>query len=211
MKRKTNAALCALLALVCVLCSLVSCGAEEKPEEIPALSDEEARQILTGLMPSSMELMHVFFGEGLKPVEGEEKRDGGGMQYVPVEEGQKFSSIEEMKAAAEAVYSPSYCRELFLLMFTGYEAPRETTGEDIITDYIDPRYREEEGVLQIDLQYEAFEIVTEPVPEKAVVVSGNDIRVTAELPYRVGGVEKGKMRVSLALSGGKWLLDGPTY
>ena len=204
-KRNVLALLLALLALLLASCT------EPEPEEIPALNDGQAAQILTELMPDSMELMHVFYGEGLRPVEGEEKREGGGMQYVPVEAGQKFSSIAEMKAAAEKIYSPSYCRELFVLMFDGYEAPRETTEEEIITDYIDPRYKEEDGKLMIDLQYEAFTVVTEPDPAGAKVVSGNDTRVTAELPYRIGGEEKGKMRVSLALSDGKWLLDGPTY
>ena len=62
-----------------------------------------------------------------------------------------------------------------------------------------------------DVNFSGFEIRTEPVPESARVVSGNDRSVTVCMDYRTDGETAGTMRVRLVLENGSWLLDGPVY
>lgn len=205
--RKTAVLLLAamVLGLFCV-----SCAREEAP---PALGDAEAAARLAELMPDAMRLMQVAYGEGLETVAGGDDELTVGTNYRPVSENAAYRSAAEIRADAEKLFSSAYLKNtLYVLLFDGYTPPTETAkNETVVSDHIDPRYREENGVLCADVNFKSFSIRTEPVPESAHVVSGNDRRVTVEMSYRMDGEEKGTMQVSLVLENGSWLLDGPVY
>jgi hypothetical protein len=207
-----------LIGLLIAAVMLCFVGCDTTPAQgTPALSDAEAEAILTELLPKSMELMHVFFGEGLEPVNTEAPETVRGAHYEDVKEGQAFSSIAQMKAAMKAVFTTEYQKTLNLLMFDGYVDPTDTSSGDgsdedsSVDSDIFPRYYETDGVLKIDITYNKFNIKTLPSAEGAKVLSGNDTRVVVQIPYSTEEGKTGTMRVTLALEKGKWLLDGPTY
>ena len=121
--------------------------------------------------------------------------------------------LAELVPDAMRLISSDYLKgTLYVLLFDGYTPPSETQkNETVVSDHIDPRYREENGVLLADVNFSGFEIRTEPVPESARVVSGNDRSVTVCMDYRTDGETAGTMRVRLVLENGSWLLDGPVY
>ncbi len=196
-----------LLALVLPI-TLIGC----QPKEIPGLTDEQAEAVLAPLLPRSTELMHLFFGEGLAPEQSEIKNEYDGVQYEKVASDQPYQSIAQLKSAMDGVYSTGYKNELSLLMFDGYEPPKDAENEEeIVTDVIHPRYREENGALMVDIKYDGFDVQTVPSSVGAKVISGNATRVSVEIPYASKNGGGGTMRVTLALDGDVWLLDGPTY
>lgn len=194
----------AMLFLAMLLCT-AGCHAAK---ETPGLTDEEAEQILAALLPKSGPLMHVFFGEGLAYDPPETTIEYDGVQYEPVKEGEMFSSLAQMREALAGVFTTDYASDLSILMFDGYEPPEEIPeDEEVFPDSIRPRYRETNGVLEIDIKYEGFTIRQIPIATGAKVIRGNATRVVVELAYPSGGTT----RANLALENGVWLLDGPTY
>ncbi len=197
------------LAVLFALLLLPACG---EKEELPGLTDAEAQAVLAELLPKSAPLMQLFFGEGLPYVEPEEVLEYDGAQYEPVKEGAAYTSIAQMKAAMEGVYSADYQKTLYIMMFEGYEKPKETEKDvEYLDERILPRYLEEDGVLKIDIKYEPYAITVTPQAEGARVVRGNATRVIVEVPTVDKKGQSGTMRVNLALDGGVWLLDGATY
>lgn len=209
MKTGNKHVLAAFLAVLVLLLSVIGC----EEQEIPGLTDEEAEQVLIELLPRSVEIMHLFFGEGLAYEQPEQVIEYDGVQYEPVQPGQAYSSIAQMRAALENLYASRYRNDLCILMFDGYETP-ETTGSDedeVLDETILPRYREVDGVLQIDIKYQSLSFDTVPSAAGAKVIRGNAERVVVEVYYTSESKGNGTMRVNLALDGGGWLLDGPTY
>lgn len=212
MKKKITAA---LLALVTVLTVLVSVSCKKEPE-IPGLTDEEARAVLAELLPTAREVMRAAYGEGLLPVEGAEPKTASPGEFFPVREGEAFASVEEIKQAADKVFSSSYLQgTLYVLLFEGYYRSGEETAEEdetIVTGNITPRYTEENGTLMVDVNYENHGAIAEPIPSTASVVSGNAFTVKVEISYLLNGTEAEKpMRIGLAFENGKWVLDGPVF
>ncbi len=202
----------AVLLLAAMILGLfcVSCKRQEAP---PALGDAEAAARLAELVPDAMRLMRVAYGEGLETETAADAERTVGTDYRPVSKNAAYTSAAQIRADAERLFSSDYLKgTLYVLLFDGYTPPSETQkNETVVSDHIDPRYREENGVLLADVNFSGFEIRTEPVPESARVVSGNDRSVTVCMDYRTDGETAGTMRVRLVLENGSWLLDGPVY
>ena len=200
----------ALLAAVLLVVSLGSCKQEEMP---PALTDAEAAARLQELVPDALCFMKLVYGEGLPAAEDAGQETTGGTRYLPVARDAAYRSVAQMKADAEKLFSSGYLDgTLYVVLFDGYTPPSETQkNETVVSDYIDPRYKEEDGVLYVDVNFNGFEIKTEPIPQSAAVLSGNDREVTVRMDYSIDGEVKGNMRVRLVLENGSWLLDSPVY
>ena len=212
MKERICAVLLALLTVVTILVS-VSC---QKEPEVPGLTDAEARARLGELLPTAREIMRAAYGEGLLPVEGAEPKAAGPGEFFPVREDEVFGSVNEIRQAADSVFSASYLRDtLYVLLFEGYYRSEEETGEEdetVVTGNITPRYTEENGVLMVDLNYENHGEIAELIPSTAKVVSGNASAVRIEISYLLNGVQAEKpMRIGLVFENGKWVLDGPVF
>ena len=208
---KRNRSLLALvLACLMLLTAMTGCSGET---EIPGIDDAQAEAILTPILDRSNELMQVFFGEGLPHETPETTLEYDGVQYENVLPESPYTSIAQMKAAMEVVFTSGYKADLCIMMFDGYETPKETQeeGEEVLDDTILPRYHEENGVLQIDIKYEAFQITAIPQAKGAKVLRGNATRVVVEVPYITKDGGSGTTRITLALDGEVWLIDGPTY
>lgn len=200
-----------ITALLLVLLMLLSVTGCKQESEVPALTDAQAEQILSSLLPLSNQLMQVCYGKGLDYVKPDSVLEYDGVQYEPVKEGQLYSSISAIRADMAKVFTKSYQKELAVTMFEGYEMPDQTTeeGQELLDEIILPRYREQEGVLQIDIKYKSFDLTDFPTHVGAKVVKGNATRVTVQLSYEKDGSDT--TRVTLRLENGVWLLDGPSY
>lgn len=186
----------ALTVLVCMgilLGALSGCSVK--------MSDEEARSILSELVPLSLEMNEIFFGDGL-PLEDEnaepmESVTGG--QYMRVSPTAKYQSIAEIKTAAESVYTTEYLQNsVYPMAFDGVDDAR-------------PRYAERDGVLCRNLNSVSFPLTDRLEFDRATVSDTGYEVIELSVPYTdADGAEK-TAKITLRQQNGKWLLDSPTY
>ena len=186
----------ALTVLVCMgilLGALSGCSVK--------MSDEEARSILSELVPLSLEMNEIFFGDGL-PLEDEnaepmESVTGG--QYMRVSPTAKYQSIAEIKTAAESVYTAEYLQNsVYPMAFDGVDDAR-------------PRYAERDGVLCRNLNSVSFPLTDRLEFDRATVSDTGYEVIELSVPYTdADGAEK-TAKITLRQQNGKWLLDSPTY
>ena len=144
-------ALTVLLCMGILLGALSGCSVK--------MSDEEARSILSELVPLSLEMNGIFFGDGL-PLEDEnaepmESVTGG--QYMRVSPTAKYQSIAEIKTAAESVYTAEYLQNsVYPMAFDGVDDAR-------------PRYAERDGVLCRNLNSVSFPLTDRLEFDRATV------------------------------------------
>ena len=186
-------ALTVLLCMGILLGALSGCSVK--------MSDEEARSILSELVPLSLEMNEIFFGDGL-PLEDEnaepmESVTGG--QYMRVSPTAKYQSIAEIKTAAESVYTAEYLQNsVYPMAFDGVDDAR-------------PRYAERDGVLCRNLNSVSFSLTDRLEFDRATVSDTGYEVIELSVPYTdADGAEK-TAKITLRQQNGKWLLDSPTY
>lgn len=186
-------ALTVLLCMGILLGALSGCSVK--------MSDEEARSILSELVPLSLEMNGIFFGDGL-PLEDEnaepmESVTGG--QYMRVSPTAKYQSIAEIKTAAESVYTAEYLQNsVYPMAFDGVDDAR-------------PRYAERDGVLCRNLNSVSFPLTDRLEFDRATVSDTGYEVIELSVPYTdADGAEK-TAKITLRQQNGKWLLDSPTY
>ncbi len=186
-------ALTVLLCMGILLGALSGCSVK--------MSDEEARSILSELVPLSLEMNEIFFGDGL-PLEDEnaepmESVTGG--QYMRVSPTAKYQSIAEIKTAAESVYTAEYLQNsVYPMAFDGVDDAR-------------PRYAERDGVLCRNLNSVSFPLTDRLEFDRATVSDTGYEVIELSVPYTdADGAEK-TAKITLRQQNGKWLLDSPTY
>lgn len=187
--RKRILVLCA--ALFCAVGLLTSCG--------QSMTDEEAKNILSDLVPRSQLLNEVFWGEAMTTDDpyATPMESLTGAQYYPVSEDSPFQSIAEIKAECAQVYTASYAATMYAMAFDG-------------TDEIDSRYSEENGQLLLDITFEPYNIDTVINIDSAKVVDSTDMSVVVEVDCTIHGEAK-KRKITLCKENEVWLLDSPTY
>ena len=116
LKSIIGAVVCALLLPLC----LAACASEP-----PAL--EDVRDRFTQLIEASYEVNDIFFGEGLPTYDREDEQfEGlyfnfyGYDTYEIVTADCPYQNVEQIKALAEAVYSPDYLNDIYTMGFDGY-------------------------------------------------------------------------------------------
>lgn len=180
------------LLLIILLFSAASCASFSE------LTDEDARAILSDLIPKSEELNEIYWGKGLPASEDSEGFDT--MQYyVEVSPDSKYQTIAQLVTATEAVFSEEFCKLIFELGFYG-------------SDDISPRYGESEnGVLQVNVSDKGYTLQTKLFPENAVIVRGFGDEVIVKVPATFGGEPYEDIELHLVKENGVWLLNSPTY
>lgn len=204
------------LLLICVVSTMFSCASR--------MTDDEARSILGQLVPLSQELNDVFWGEGLSVDLSEELVDSvTADQYRPVTADAKYQSIQEIKDAAEKVFSSEYLESVYAVAFGEYDADEMTKNDiqkgdgiyydanDLILNTIYPRYKQErDGILCRNISQKPYELNTEVFTDTAVVKKRANNLIVCEVKCICSGVES-TMNIALRCQDGVWLLDGPTY
>lgn len=212
MKSKTNRValaglLMSILVLTGVLIGLTGCAGK-------APTEDEIRARVEELLTASGAINDIFFGEGL-PVyarDSASEEDSGRYAalgadmdtYEYVREDSPYRTIEEIKAAAEAVYSRSYLEALYEIGFVGYAD--ETVGT------MAARYYERDGYLFKSMAFEPLveNVRTYDVSTLRVEKPSGDTYVNFSLESECGG-ETERINLSLTKQDGEWYLDSPTY
>lgn len=205
------------LLLLCTVSMMFSCASN--------MTDDEARNILGQLVPLSQELNEIFWGEGLPVDFSEELVDSvTADQYRPVTADAEYQSIQDIKDAAEKVFSLEYLKNVVYATAFGEYDVGEITKDDIQKGdgtYYDasdlglntiyPRYKQErDGILCRNVSQKAYELNTEVLTDTAVVKKRANNLIVCEVKCICSGVES-TMNIALRCQNGVWLLDGPTY
>jgi hypothetical protein len=189
--KKLIKTLALVLAAVSVFC-LVGCS---KPSESEVLDAYKA------LYPTAYEIMQIAYGKGL-PYDGEYDLENiRGSKYVKVSESSPYKTRAELEAAVLSVYTQDFYDDVLKnLLFGGYEA-----NEDGLFG-VSPRYKENGGVLYIDIKYEQFANVTARDVDRAVADEIKSKSAVIKVPYTVGGVERIRESIIVLTENG-WRLD----
>lgn len=197
--------LISFFALLIVLSALLpSCG--------PKLTDEQAIEIVAPLLDASYEINDIFFGEGLphKSLEEEEsgiQYDVKPVKYVPVE-SEDYKGIEDLKAAARAVYTESYLDAVFSIAFEGIMGDDGAVYQ--YARYIDTLT----GGFSIKSGVENDSIVAGrryDVNSLKITKQGNNYVFFTLTSYIDGVQEENPVTLSIKDEGNGWRLDSPTY
>lgn len=193
--RKGFSIILALVFVVCfVLGAFTSCS--------QALTEEEARAILEEKLPISYNVISAIYGDLLYcSEEDKEKIDSGWTtpHYFPVDDSCVYTTIAEIKADAEKVFTPMYLESVYEYAFEGND---ETMS----------RFGEHEGKLTLDVVKAPYSVLTDIYPETAKIEKSS--RYAAVLLVdgsSDGGKSTTKVTINLAYMNGEWLFNGPTY
>ncbi len=192
--------LCLLLLLLSL--SLVACG--EKDLEI---TEEEANAVLKELVPRSYELNVIFFGEGLA-VENPPAVKPTSVTYRPVTADCGYTSIAQIMAKAEKVYSKRYLDGIYVAAFIGVASE---SSDGMLDTNVSPRYQEIGGKLQADVAAQVKDIRGRLEVVSATVEGATPTYVTTKATCRDESGNTVTITVLLTIENGVWLLDSPTY
>lgn len=193
--------LIAVLSLALFLGMLSGCG-----ENKLKITDEEALEVLSDLVPRSYEINEMFFGQGL-PREDETVYEK--TKYVPVDIAKSpYLTVAAMKNAAEEVYSGNYLDSIYVIMFIGTES---SESDGLLDNDTSPRYKEISGELCIDAAYKPHDILGRLTVQSVKVAKRTADYVAVDaVCVDEDGNELDKT-FYLTVENGVWLLDGPTY
>ena len=209
---KNNALIAVLICLLLLPLCLSACASQP-----PAL--EDVRDRFVELIESSYEINDIFFGEGLPTLDRDDPANElvyygfyGYDAYEIVRGDCPYQSVEQIKAAAEKVYSPDYLENIYTMGFDGYA---DENSDSIAT----ARYLQKDDYF---LKYafgdkDTFHIL----PGKrlyqydtmAIGPLSNAKAVNLTIDSYLEGDEQNvtKETVRFVLIDGEWYLDEPTY
>lgn len=209
MKRTVFKVLFSLLLIILACFFLLSCS-----KKSPAL--EDVKEDFTSLIEASGEINTIFFGEGLPTYErggeyAEENMIYEGIssaydKYEIVSTESKYITVNEIKAAAEKVYSKDYLEPIYETTFVGYAD--ETTG------IFSAKYYEADGLLFKNTSFNSF-IKSYVIREydfstMEIINPSTEDFVNISIESSVDG-KKEAVNLSFTKQDGEWRLDSPTY
>lgn len=177
---------------VCSLLILTSCGSK--------ISDETAKNELEKLLPKAKILTEIFLADGLKTEDVTEETKN--YYYLKVREDSPYKTIEELKAAAEEVFSIDFLsKNIYVTAFEG-----------ITEESIRPKFAENtEGVLTIFKNAEKYPVRQEIYLDTAKVVSGNKYTAKVSVKAKSSRGEEITITIDMVKENGKWLLNSFAY
>ena len=190
-----------ILALI-ITVSLFSCQTGGPDDEVLLARFSE-------LIPAAAEINDIFFGEGLPVYSREDYPEAYQLttdadpDYDFVTLDAKYQSVEEIKAAAEAVYTSDYLASIYGLIFDGFYD--ESIG------HIAARYTDDGNgfAKHNNTEPQISEARTYDL-ESAKVLMKNGSYATIEVDTTYAG-ESESVRIRMKNQDGVWLLDDPTY
>lgn len=195
-----------LALFVLVLLTAVSCGKAPTAEEI--------RPTLETLVEASYEINDIFFGEGLPAIERDSEYaiknyvyymdEGGNYDYVTPD--CPYQTTDEIKAAAEKVYSSDYLASIYETSFIGVADPN--------AGMLYARYLDTDDGLKKSNLHKAI-ITAKRIYDfdsMAVVKPSGTDYVNIEIDsHTEGSSDVLRIRLTLVNENGEWRLDTPTY
>ena len=203
------------LLLICVLLMPIGLGAcRSQPPPL-----EEVRDRFVQLFEASYEINNIFFGDGLPTYDRDDAENDmiyygffGYDAYEIVRGDCPYQSVEQIKAAAEQVYSPDYLDDIYTMGFDGYA---DENSDKVTT----ARYQHTgEYFLKYALgEKDPFDLL----PGKRIYLydtmqigelsdaRGINLLIDCYLEGDEGNVTTENVR--FVLVDGEWFLDEPTY
>lgn len=126
----------------------------------------------------------------------------------------KYTSIDEIKAAAEKVYSKDYLNSIYEMMFIGSVSDSEYI-EDATARYIE--YADDEGNISLMKANDSKVFITEirqyDFSTAKIVKPANAEYVTIEIDSYLPSKPEDRLpvKLSMILQDGVWMLDAATY
>ena len=196
---------CVALVLILAL-PMASCG-----DNAPEL--EEVKENFIYLIEESRELNHIFFGMGLPVYRRDDAITDRKMVYFiddltgydRIMEQSKYVSIDEIKAAAEQVYSKDYLSEVYEGAFDGI-----MTGETsaYVRFYDDGEYLYQHmDLYDFTVNERIYDYSTMRVVEP---YSSTYVNIVIE-SYTLDNPKRQEIDLSFVFENGNWYLDSPTY
>ncbi len=183
-----------IFLVVSVMGALTSCS--------PALTDEEAKEILEEKLPTSYNVLAAIYGELLYcSDEDKAKIDEGWTtpHYFTVDDSCIYKTIAEIKKDAEKVFTPTYLEAVYEYAFEG-------------NDEAMSRFAENEGRLTIDVVKEPYGVLTNIYPETVKVVKSSRYSAVITVDGSAdGGKTVKSITINLSCINGNWLFNSPTY
>ncbi|MBQ8398135.1 MAG: hypothetical protein IJX53_08085 [Clostridia bacterium] len=198
--------LLAILTLVLILTVSTACSSPPDAAEI--------RPAAEALIEASYEINNIFFGEGLPAIERDSEFAIENHVYYMDEEGNydyiaedcPYQTTDQIKAAAEQVYSADYLASLYETMFVG--VADEHAGM-LYARYLDT----DEGLKKSNI-HESM-IAAKRVYDydsMTIVKPSNSKFVNVEFDTHLEGEsEIMRVRLTLVKEESGWRLDSPTY
>lgn len=204
--RRKVISLTLFVVLAAMTVGLTSCKTEP-----PLL--EDVREEYIKLIEASAEVNKILFGEGLPLY----KRDGTDEDkqiykdmvaaldsYESVRIDSKFLTIESIKEAADAVYTPEYLENVYEMLFVGYA--------DDVSGVTSCKFLEWDGWLYQSMNYDIFieKTRTFDYDTMKIVKPSSGEYVNVEIESQLDG-EKMTITLAFSLTENGWRLDTPTY
>lgn len=206
--------LTAILSLVFILMAATACSG--KP---PAL--DELKPIVIDLIEASYEINDIFFGEGLPAIERDSEfaienhvyymDENGNYDYVT--EDCPYQTTDQIKEAAEKVYSTEYLASIYETSFVGVAdenagmlyARYLDTDEGLKKSNIHKAMIEEKRIYNYDTM-----AIVKPSGQSYVNVE-IDTYLEGNIDAYGGEIKYLRVRLTLVKEDGEWRLDTPTY
>lgn len=194
------------LILVLILMTAVSCGS--------APTDAEMKPIVTALIEASYEINDIFFGEGLPAIERDSEfainnyvyymDEGGNYDYVT--EDCPYQTTDQIKTAAEKVYSSEYLASIYETTFIGVADPNAGM---LYARYLDT----DDGLKKSNLHEPMITAKRIYDYDTMTVVKPSGRKyVNVEIDSHIEGEDEIlRVRLTLVREGDEWRLDTPTY
>lgn len=194
------------LSLIFIVLSLTACGSPPEADEI--------RPVAEALIEASYEINDIFFGEGLPAIERDSEFAIENHVYYMDEEGNydyiaedcPYQTTDQIKAAAEQVYSADYLASLYETMFVG--VADEHAGM-LYARYLDT----DEGLKKSNIHASMIEAKrVYDYDSMTIVKPSNNRFVNVEFDTHLEGEsEIMRVRLTLVKEENGWRLDSPTY
>lgn len=194
--------------MLLVLQLLPSCG--------NTVDEAEIKEAAAALIEASYEINEIYFGDGLPYREEEVKyaeeqlgdeNDVENAVYLNVKEDCGFKSVSEIKAATSAVYSKTYCEQLFKV---GFEGLQDSEGQlyryarYVENEYFDltVRYGLEKESRTQGRTYDIDSISVETVGRNFAILRVDSL---------IGSSPSAAVTLKIVKEENGWRLDTPTY
>ncbi len=205
------------IAAVLVLCAaLTACS---RPKHAPA----ELRPVPEELLPKSAEINEIYFGEGLPTTRDVDvvrafyetfDTDIQSISYTPVDPACGYETIDDIKAATLAVFTPDYAEFLFDRAFNGIS---DLFDEGLETEHrttaVYAMYLEENGYLtkRVNLAEDAIPLGRTYDLDSLTVLRENETGVEVKLASFLDRQPSVEVKMWLVETADGWRLDSPTY
>lgn len=165
--------------------------------------EDESRSVYAYLVEGYTEPEYEFFYDSEDPHD-----------YDYVRPNEKYRDVDDIKAAAEKVYSSDYLEAIYESMFIGSVAASDKV-EGLSARYIE--YSDSEGNISLMRSNTSAAFITEirqyDFSTAKIVKPANSKYVTIEIDSYLPSkpAERLTVRLSMLLENGQWMLDAATY